>query len=285
MSLLASSKFTCYFCLKFTYKEKMNLMINKIALFTILLILVSCQNTDEKPTKNTPVSAQNPKLVEIQNLVDRINSDAEELTVANSLFYQHNDKSTEEVFAYLNNKQQIVKIEEKYKNGKTGNSGVRFFYFDAGKKILSEERFIDALKSKGKFRERISFYDENGKPFYTKQRVTQFEEGLEKIEFNSVKLYDCSTETAQNVLNQKGIFSTTFQGFATDGPIDYLIVGGPGESGYASALAVQFSDGQINYLKANQERMIDSPLTVEFEKMMDQHKLEFQVLKSVQIDK
>lgn len=259
-------------------------MIKKFAFFICLILVASCQNTAESPTENSVETTSNPKVDEIQSIIENINSKTGELTVANSLSYQHNDGSSEEVFAYLNDKQEIVKLEEKFKNGKNSNSGVRFFYFENGKRIASEERFIDVVKAKGQFRERVSYYDKSGKPFHTKERKTMYEEDLEKVEFAAIKPYNSSMETAENVLNQKEVFSTTFQGFASDGPIDYLIVGGPGKTGFASALGIQYSDSQINYLKANQERLINAPLTVEFEKMMDERKLEFQVLTRVQID-
>jgi len=261
-------------------------MVNKIAILSFLLVLVSCQdNTENSNNGISATSKSTPKMNALQRKVDNINTNAEDLNVANSLSYRHNDGSIEEVFAYLNQQQQIVKVEEKFKNGKEGDSGVRFFYFEKGKKIMTVERFIDVKKRDGKFLERVSFYDKSGKPFASKERVTLYEEDLEKIEFSAINPYDCSIETAENVLNQKGVFSTTFQGFASDGPIDYLIVGGPGETGFASALAVQYADQTTNYLKSNQERMVDSPLLVEFEKMMDERKLEFQVLTRVEIKK
>jgi len=261
-------------------------MVNKIVILGLLLVLVSCQNNAENNNNDAPAVSENTSgMTELERKVDNINTNAGDLIVANSLSYQHNDGSTEEVFAYLNLEQQIVKIEEKFKNGKQGDSGVRFFYLEKGKKIMTLERFIDVKNRGGKFRERVSFYDKSGKPFASKERITLYEEDLEKIEFSAINPYDCSIETAENVLNQKGVFSTTFQGFASDGPIDYLIVGGPGETGFASALAVQYADQTTNYLKSNQERMVDSPLLVEFEKMMDERKLEFQVLTRVEIKK
>ncbi|MFA7272513.1 MAG: hypothetical protein WC044_01515 [Crocinitomicaceae bacterium] len=260
-------------------------MLNKLFFLSILLIGFSCQNSPdnslvETDKKNTP---GNQLTNEIQAKVDKINAEAESLTVANSLSYQHNDGSSEEVFAYLDKDQHIMKIEEKFKNGKTGDAGIRLFYFENGKRIMSVERFIDAEKAQGQFRERISFYKKTGEVTSTMERKAVYEEDLEKVEFKSVETYDCSMEIAENVLNQKGVFATTFQGFASDGPVDYLIVGGPGESGYASALAVQYADNIFKQLKTNEAKMINTPLSIEFEKMMDERKLEFQVLTGLKI--
>ena len=259
-------------------------MINKVVIISFLLLLAACKNNSKKVAEKDLFAKITPQMSEIQKMVDQITTNAGDLTVANSLSYQHNDGSTEEVFAYLNSDNQIVKVEEKFKNGVIGNSGVRFFFLNKGKKIMTIERFIDAANS-GKFHERQSFYDENEAPFATQERLTLYEEDLEKMKFTAIKPFNCSIETAENVLNQKGVYSTTFQGFASDGPIDYLIVGGPGETGYASALAVQFADPTTSFLKSNQEKMVNSPLIVEFEKMMDERKLEFQVLTRVEIDK
>lgn len=260
-------------------------MINKFAIFCLVLFISACKNNSEENFEEAINISESPEMLAIQKKVEQINANDDDHTVANSLSYQHNDGSAEEVFAYLDKKQKIVKLEEKFKIKKDGNSGVRFFYFENGKRIMSTERFIDKTNGGGKFRERKSYYDKTGNAFATQERLTQFEEDLEKLSFEKAKPYNCSIETAENVLNQKGLFATTFQGFASDGPIDYLIVGGPGETGYASALAIQYADQTTNYLKANQVRMIDTPLLVDFEKMMDERKLEFQVLTNVKIDK
>lgn len=254
-------------------------------LFIALIMSISACNTDtaenqEETKLPTKTATSNEELENKRILID---AKEDQYAIANSLSYRHNDGSLEEAFAYLDENKEIKKIEQQFTNGKTGNSGKRFFYLENGKKFLTIERFSDNENAKGAFRERISYYDKHAKVISTKERLAQFEEDLLKVEFADVAKYDCSMERADEVLNNKGVFATTFQGFVNGGNLTYLLVGGPGESGYASALAIQYEDEQIKKLKANEVAYINTPLRVQFEKMLDDRDLEFQVLLSMKI--
>lgn len=258
--------------------------MHKITLFALVGFFVSCsQDSSDKVSEQPSSTSKVTSHPELEEKMLAIDAQEEELTVANSLTFNHNDGSFEEVYAFLDGKEKIVKIEEKFTNGKSGDNGVRFFYLENGKKFISKERFSDNSKAKGAFRERISYYDGNGKVLSTRERLAQFEEDLEKEEFKNTAKFDCSMKTAEEVLNNKGVFSTTFQGFVENGPLTYLLVGGPGESGYASALAIQFEDQTIAAMRKNEKKYINRPLAVQFERMMDEKNLEFQVLLSMKM--
>lgn len=257
----------------------------RILSISLLLVLVACDsNKNESATDNQPIAADATSNLALDDKKILIDGKEDLLTAANSLTYTHNDGSYEEALAFLDDKKNIVKVVEKFTNGKTGNSGTRTFYLENNKKFMSVERFLDNDNSKGAFRERISYYDENGNPISTKDRLTQFEENIEKETFKAITPYDCSMETAEQVLNNKGVFATTFQGFLENGDMTYLLVGGPGKTGYASALAIQFVDDQINFLRKNEKSSIGTPLTVDFERMRDQKNMEFQLLINAKID-
>ncbi len=258
-----------------------------IRIISVLLLfaVLGCQNTTSPADETIPsgqIKAEANETKDNQRLL--IDAKEDQLIVAQSLTFQHNDGSFEEVLAFLDDQQQIVKLEEKFADAKTKNSGKRLFYFDKGKKFMTVELFTDNLDSKGSFRERVSYYDKNGKVISSKDRLAQFEEDLAKVDFKKIEPYDCSHERAMAVLNNEGVFETTFQGFLENGNLTYLLVGGPGETGYASAIAVQYEDSQIAYLKKNMLKSINKPLDVKFERMLDEKNMEFQVLISAQLD-
>ncbi|MBU2019140.1 MAG: hypothetical protein KJ941_05795 [Bacteroidetes bacterium] len=249
----------------------------------VLLLFVGCQMTP-KSDDEIGVSGDDFAQIELfESKMASIDSRISEFQIGNSLAYINNDQSTEEVFAYLDKGGNVVKMEEKFFNAKTQNRGIRYFYLENGKRIVSRELIIDKVNHNGSFIERISFYNEKGKPVYTKERFSEYEDEIETHDFSQVTPFDCSMKMAMMVLNQEGPFKTTFQGFFANGPMDYLIVGGPGASDFTSSLLVQFEDTQVTFLKKNERRMINTPLVVNYEKMVDQQNFEFQVLLKVDI--
>lgn len=260
--------------------------MTKLFFFAFIGILISCSPNSSEISEEKEGTTSIPEAGSNENLeAKRRNIDENEANydLANSLSYRHNDGSLEEVYAILDPNKNILKIEERYTNGKTGNNGKRIFYLENGKKFMSIERFADNEKSNGAYRERVSYYSTDGKVLSTKQRVAQFEEDLEKEKFVEAAKYDCSLKTAEQVLNNEGVFATTFQGFVSAGNLSYILVGGPGETGYASAIAIQYEDDQIKKLRSNEVKYINTPLSVQFEKMVDEKDLEFQVLLSMKI--
>lgn len=259
--------------------------MNKIASFFLAgLLLVGCQ----MQTSNSKSTEESQEAVQFDESgytkrIQKIDKNISDFAVGNSLAYTRNDQSTEEVFAYLDKKQNIVKMEENFFDAETKNYGTNFFYLEDGHKFASLERVIDYKGHDGQFIERWSFYDENQQVVFTKERMAEFEEQITNETFKSVKPHDCSIVQAGLVLNQQGPFETTFQGFFANGPADYLIVGGPGADDYTSTLMVQFVDGQVDYLKKNEKKMIGAPLKVEFEKLVDERSFEYQVLLKAQI--
>jgi len=256
----------------------------RIILFSTLFAFTACQSDKSVTEELTTTPHKSPVANEsLDNKRLLIDAKEDQLIVANSLTYQHNDGSTEEVLAFLDDQENIVKIEEKFSDADTRNSGKRIFYFENSKKFMTVELFMDNKDSKGAFRERVSYYNKNETVKSSKDRLAPFEEDLEKMEFKKIGHYDCSVKRAMAVLNNEGVFKTTFQGFLENGYMTYLLVGGPGESGYATAIAVQYDDSQITKLKKNTLKYINKPLKVKFERMLDEKNMEFQVLISAQL--
>ncbi len=209
----------------------------------------------------------------------------DKLIVANSLQYRDNAGSTEEVAAYLDDDQTIIKLEESFSDVKTQNFGTITFYLENGKKFATKEVYQENRLDEPMFIECITYYDKTEKPVYAKMRKAVYEMDLEQLPFTTVSQKNVSASRALRVLNQEGEFETTFQGLASDGTLDFIIVGENTPDGFASSLAVQHTEGDIRKLMNDEVGMIGTLLEIQYERMVDQSGLEFQVLLSAKIKK
>ena len=198
--------------------------------------------------------------------------------VMNSLAYNNNAGSTEEVIAYLNTNDEAVKLEEHFSDVSTGSYGQRFFYIANQKTFASKEIYFDNTIKTPAFIERVTFYGKNQLPVYTRERSAPTELELENAAFQQKNPLGVSIERAMQVINQQGEFVTTFQGFVQSGGITYLLVGENSQDGYASSLAIQYDNEDIKKLKLNERGMIGTPLQIKHQTMVDEKGLKFQVL-------
>lgn len=251
----------------------------------IVLFLQTGCNSDQKLDESKDNSS-NLQKIENEDQFDQRMADIDnstDLKVINSLAYNNNAGSRIEAIAYLDKNDQEVKIDENFADMKTGNYGKYSFYIENGKKYASKEVYYDNGLEKPSFVERVTFYDKNQKPVFTKERIAPFEDELVKAAFQITKAKDCSIDRAMRVLNQEGEFTTTFQGFAEGANMKYLLVGENTKDGYASSLAVQYEEGDIRTLLKNERAYIGTPLEVQHEVMVDERGLKFTVLLAVKI--
>jgi hypothetical protein len=264
----------------------MKAIIQLIIPSAVIILTSACGGKQDSTSKS--VETNHKELIfsgkeSIEAHVAAIDND-QELVPANSLMYSHPDGSTAEATAYLDQKETIMKIEERFNDAKTGNFGRRIFYFENGKRILTKEIYQDNTLKKPAFVERQSFYDKNDKIQYSQVREAEFEENLEMCTFRMTEAVDCPVKRAMQILNQEGPFATTFQGFVSGGDMDFLIVGEDVPEGYTSSLAIQHKEGDIQKLLANQRAYVGKKLKVQFERMVDHRDMEFQVLLALSID-
>lgn len=257
-------------------------ILNILVVFFIFLTACQTENKtgDGKSNGEKVQSVENED--EFENRIAEIENNTE-LLLINSLAYNNNAGSRIEVVAYLDKGENEVKIEESFTDVKSGNYGKFTYYIDKGKKFATKQVYFDNQLKTPSFVERITFYDKDEKPIFSKERIAPFEEELEKAAFEISVPKDCSIDKAMRVINQEGEFTTTFQGFASDGNLNYLLVGENTSDGYASSLAVQYKEGDITKLMNNEKAMIGKPLEVVHQVMVDERGLKFQVLLSVKI--
>jgi len=244
----------------------------------------SCQN--EKKEKVEETKKEETQTIKDEDLYESKMAETEnnpDLKVINSLAYNNNEGSRIEAVAFLDANDNEVKIQETFADNKSGDYGTKTFYIENGKKYATKEVYFDNQLKTPSFVERVSFYNKAEKVIFTKERIAEFEDELEDMAFQVRSSKDCSIERTMNVLNQEKEFETTFQGFASAGNMEYLLVGENSKDGYASSLAIQYKEGDIVKLLNNEKTFIGTPLEVEHQVMVDERGLKFQILLSVKI--
>ncbi|MCH2229820.1 MAG: hypothetical protein MK105_05705 [Crocinitomicaceae bacterium] len=261
------------------YKVGLSLIIATLT----MVILTGCQGDEasEENLENTVFKEYVASDFELECEKYAVDIDIDTtLRRGNSLYYSREDGATMEVFISVNAADETTKIIENYSNAGSVSLCSNTFYFKDGKKYISKELFEEGTELTGHFVERISYYDENEKPVLTKIRKAEYEDQLDFEMFEKIDNYDCSTERALQVLNQEGEFATTFQGFISEEPYLYLIVGEDEPTGYTSSLVVQYVDQTIQKLQMNEKEMIGKGIQVGFETLSGTQGYEYQILLS-----
>ncbi len=263
-----------------------NKHMSKIYYFSfILILLANCKPSDNsKKEADSEISDPSLNKEQFESKIEKLMAETDlndQLKVMNSLYFTKEDQSTLEVNAFLNKSEDIVKIEEKYSDGSTGEYGTHIFYINGGKKYATKERYEVKKAKKSTFVERISFYDQKKKVVQTKIRQAQFEEEVESQNFEFIAPYDCSIQRAMDAINQEGSFQTNFQGFITARGDTYLSVGESKENGYISTMLVQYHTTLTRKLQKDQEKYLGKKLNIEFQKMLEPSGFEYQILLSI----
>ncbi len=251
----------------------------------VLIILISCGQKSQNQIDRDEVFSESTPLEQAEFKIEQLISKTEtndKLVVMNSLYFTKSDLSSIEVFAYLDHKNNIVKIEEKYIDASKKYSSTNIYYINKGKKYATKERFSTNKGKNSRYTERVSFYDNKENVILSKSRNAVYEEDLEASSFTNIPFYNCPITRAMNVINQSGEFETKFQGFVINGPDSYLLVGDSGENGYVSSLMIQFHTALTKKLLNDQEKYFGKKLKVEFQKMTEGSGFEYQILLSTE---
>jgi hypothetical protein len=251
-------------------------------LFPLIFALAACTSTE----KTTPEKAKTPETIvahfanenEMDNRMVVIDAlVAQSGMVASSLNYRKQDGTFVKVLAYLSKDNVILKIEEQYSDGNEGNMGSVTYYMNDGKPFVTHE-LLDEVDAENahEFVDRISYYNPSGKVIKTKERRGYTQDESEQKAFVPVGLHAVTIDRAMRALNAKNEFAITFQGFAYQEALTYLIVGENKENGFTSTLKCDFQDQLLFTLSKNQEAFIGKPLKVTFNVEEDQG-FEYQV--------
>lgn len=246
----------------------------------LVLVLGACSNnekTAKEDAKKEEIVVHLDNEKEMDKRMNQIDSILETSDyVANSLRYDKGDGIFVEVLGYLDEKNVVLKFVEEFSDGNGKNNGRKIFYMNNGIPFITREVFDEVINQQGTFVDRISYYDQKGKVIKTKERRAGFETDAENLPFKPVALHAVSVKRAMDVMNSKGEYATTFQGFVESGPMTYIIVGEDKADGYTSALRLDYKDQLIQMLYASQESYLGEPLKVNFQVHEDRG-FEFQV--------
>lgn len=249
-----------------------------------IIVLASCNGgNSENDLSNGSDEQMNQERIEdaYEAYIAKIDLD-DSLKVTNSLYFTKEDGSSLSVIAFLNEKEEVVKLIEKNVDGITNRYQTTTYYVKNGRKYITNEHFEDTIdKSNPQFIERISFYDEKEMPINTRIRKAQYEEDLDKNIFQNVPVYNCPIERALQVINQQGKYVPKFQGLVFSGRTTYITVGEDDEEGFISALLIQYENETTRKMRKNQNALIGKPLDLQFQKVMDDNGFEFQLLLGV----
>lgn len=250
----------------------------------LLSLLFSCSSESTSTTKGSKKSSPNAMEQEYDLLIAAIENNPD-LTVMKSLAFNNNAGSTIQAIVFFDQFGNEVKMEEKYSDIETGNYGTSTFYFKEGRLFASKEIYHDELRKKPTFVERVSYYDSIPKVKLSKERTTFYEEDLPNTQFKAIQPVACSFDRAMRALNEEGEFITTFQGFITNGDMEYILVGENSENGFVSSLSITYKDPLLEKLKSNERKYLGTLLEVEFQEAEDVSGMNYQLLTSIKLRK
>lgn len=249
----------------------------------IALFLIACK------TDSTPVQeATEDKVTYVDDndtdaLIAVMELEKEDQTLVKSLMYVNDIGETASVFAYLDKEDNIKKIEESRYDPKTATYTYQEFYLKNGVIIASKRRAPKSIGTQLIYSEEVSYYDEKGNILESKDRAAKFEELLASEIYKKSENKNHSSENAFEILKQVGTYSTTFRGFASSGPYEFIIVGGPNENDFYSSLSIQEPTPTIRFLKAEGKKALSQELRVSFERFRDPQGYEMQILQDLAI--
>ncbi len=246
-----------------------SLVVIGIALF----VTTSCTTTTEE---------ENTKTETIPNEIAKANVEGEayleyldfndSLPKANSLYYSREVNGQQEwtdVIMTLDDSSQILKMVEQFLTAGSEAVCSNHFYFKDGYKYASKQFFLETQDDSTYFVEILSYYDKDEKVTATKRRTAEYEDLLSREQYMVAPKQDCSAERAFDIVNQKGKFKTTFQGFAEFQGFKYLVVGEDAKDGYSSALVVQRMTPLLKELRNDESDLLGVPLRVNFQTVND----------------
>lgn len=244
----------------------------------ILLTGIFSACKEEKTGENQPVvskklSQEDAMFAEMKAIDDL----SEQLgQVATSLKYTNEKGESIVVHAFFGEDNTILKMDQEFSKGNNADYGKITYYLKEGLLFLSREYFQDNSGSTPKFVDRISLY-EKGKVKKTIEKRVDYEDQLENTTYQPVSLVACNLSDAMDVLDQKGAYETTFQGFVDANQVTYLVVGEPKKDGFSSAIRTDELDSFIMELKRNPKKHLNRKIVVAFEVVTDPTGFEFQL--------
>jgi hypothetical protein len=234
-------------------------------------------DTKENTVKTKPISVEDAILAEM-DAIDKLLG--EKGQIASSLRYSKEDGTSIQVAAHLSDENELLKIEENYTEKNGGNFGTTTFYMKGKHPFVCKERFQDYTSNPAKFVERLTFYTEKGEVEKTIEKRVDHEDDLANVPYAAIEKANPNLKRAKEVLDQKGPYELTFQGFVDADDVGYLVVGEPAADGFSSALRISQIDPFITELRRDPKKHLNRKVQVVFDVVSDVTGFEFQMYES-----
>ncbi|MCE3295375.1 MAG: hypothetical protein K0R65_1089 [Crocinitomicaceae bacterium] len=245
-------------------------------IFLSLLFLAACSGeeakTDDKTT-GKKLANEGSLESEMKAIDSEIQSSGQQAT---SMRYTKENGAFIVVNAHLNEAGKIIKIEEDYSDGDGANSGRNSFYLKDEKVFASREYYSDMSAHPASFVDRLSYYDKNQKVVKTQEKRVEFEEELDRVEYQDVALKGITMDRAKKVLDQSGEFETFFQGFVNVQALNYIIIGSKNSESWVSSVRVDYEDSFIKTLLSDPKKYLNRKVFVAFENITDPTNFQYQ---------
>lgn len=250
-------------------------MMRNFLLFSFL-VLASCSGSEKSKNEARGVKKLSNE-GQLKSEMEAIDSDIlSKGQQATSMRYTKDNGAYIVVNAHLNEAGRIIKVEENYSEGEGANTGQNSFYLKDEKIFATREYYSDIEANPPVFIDRISYYDKNQKVIKTMEKRVELEEELDAIEYKPVAPKAVTMSRARSVLDQKGEFETTFQGFVRVQALNYLIIGSKNSESYVSSVRVDYEDEFIKMLLKDPAKYLNRKVFIRFENVTDPTGFQYQ---------
>jgi hypothetical protein len=239
--------------------------------------MVSC-NSQKEPVhkeqqkKRIEFSKEHENLNVFENYVKKIDGN-KSLEKIQSLLYTDLEGNTTEVFAWIDKKMEIVKLQQMF-NEVSGRKIERIFYFLNGIKTMSRQIVYYYDKKQPFFTEERSYYSLTNSVITTFSRFAKTE-NLDRATFKESKKHGIPHETTLSIIKRTGDYETRFQGFEEAFGRKFIVVGTEKQT---TTLAFNVLSPILTELIKTEKSSQNKLLEVQFSPMTEPDGFTFQAL-------
>lgn len=263
-------------CYLFTDKMKLNIL-TKFLLSFFCFFIVSCNNQNkpiqqQQQKKRIVFSEKNKNLSVFENYARKIDGN-KSLEKIQSLFYSDTAGNTSESFAWIDEENDIVKLQQNV-DLVTGRKIERIFYFLNGLKTMSRQIVYYYDREKPIFSEEISYYSLKNSVIASFTRFSKTEE-LDLATFKESQKHFLPHQTALAIVKRTGDFETRFRGFEKAFDRKFIVLGTANQT---TTVAFNVESPILSELIKMEKSRINTLLDVSFTPITEPNGFTFQAL-------
>jgi hypothetical protein len=239
--------------------------------------LSSCSENDPKPGNHAKIkriefSKEHKELEVFENYVQKVDEN-KSLDRVESMFFTDASGNTSEAFAWVNEKMDIVKLQETL-TLVNGQKSERTFYFLNGLKSVSKTVISHYELEKPFFTEERSYYSLTGSVIATFGRSDKSED-LSNVAFSVKPKNNHAHQNALAIIQRTGDFETRFRGFDEAFERRYIVLGTEKQT---TTVAFNVETPILKQLMREEKKQFNKPLEVQFSPITEPDGFMFQAL-------